>query len=78
MTEQEVRNLKVGDMVLFYDPGVFGPRVYAEEVKGITYGVDMGLILENDGKHVRVEWFSEEVNTVFIIGHRIWNQVKKA
>ena len=80
MTEQEARNLKVGDMILFYDPRGFNrhDHLYAEDVKGRAYGVDMGLVLKNDGNHVRIDWFAEEVNVMYIIGHPIWERVKKA
>jgi hypothetical protein len=80
MTELEARNLKVGDMILFYDDVGFNKQhhLYAEEVKGITCGVDIGLVLENNGNHARIDWFSEEVNTIFIIGHTIWERVEKA
>jgi len=80
MTELEARDLKVGDMILFYDDDGSSrhDHLYAEEVEGITYGVDMGLVLENNGNHVRIDWFSEEVNTMYPIRHTIWEKVEKA
>ena len=81
MTEQEAKDLKVGDMILFYEPNGFNrhDHLYAEEVQGKTYGVDMGLVLENDGNHVRIEWFSEDEDTYeFDVDETIWRWIKKA
>jgi hypothetical protein len=80
MTEQEARGLKVGDMILFYEPNGFNrhDHLYAEEVQGKTYGVDMGLVLENDGNHVRIEWLSEDEDTYeFDVDETIWRWIKK-
>jgi len=79
MTDLQARNLKVGDMILFYDRRGFDKQyhLYAEEVKGITYGVDMGLVLKNNGNHARIDWFSEEVNVMYPIGHYIWENIEK-
>jgi hypothetical protein len=82
MTELEARNLKVGDMILFYDDSGFNrhDHLYAEEVEGIIHGVDIGLVLENNGNHVRIEWFSEDEETYAfgLASETIWQWIEKA
>ena len=78
MTELEAANLKVGDMVLYYSLHAHEACVYVEEVRGKTYGVDMGLVLESDGTHIRIDWFAEEGRTVYLADCEIWGQVEKA
>ena len=79
MTELEATDLKVGDMVLYYSPGAAEPHAYVEEVQGKTYGVDMGLVLKNDGTHVHIDWFSEDEGPCgFEIGSAVlWRLVEK-
>ena len=78
MTELEARDLKVGDMVLYYSPNAHDSHVYVEEKWGKFYAVDMGLVLENDGERVRIDWFAEDANSCeFQIEYEIWDHVKK-
>ena len=81
MTELEARDLKVGDMILYCDGPGFDKHfhVYAEEVQGEMCGVDMGLVLENDGEFVSIDWLSKDDNNGFFIGTQphIWGHVEK-
>ena len=78
MTELEARDLKVGDMILFYDFHATGAHVYVEEVEGEIYGIDMGLVLENDGECVYIDWFAEdEDSSEILIEYDIWDVIEK-
>ncbi len=81
MTELEARDLKVGDMILYCDGNGFNKsfHVYAEEVQGEMCGVDMGLVLKNDGRFVYVVWLSgDEDNEGFFIKNGPWQHIEKA
>jgi hypothetical protein len=64
MTEQEARNLKVGDMIIFYDCEskylIKGHTTYYEVVEGEEIPADLGLVVNTAPSGIAIDWFADE------------------
>ena len=64
MTEQEAKNLKVGDMIIYYDYEskylIKGHTTYYEVVEGEEIPADLGLVVNTTSAAVAIDWFADE------------------
>ena len=82
MTEQQVEDLKVGDLIIYRirRPTSFGLSgvIYYETLEGESFGVDIGLVIEKLSNSTLVEWFSDDGFSEIFHGSEIWTRIKKA
>jgi len=62
MTLKEARNLKVGDMVVYYDARPYiepGYTCFTEVVDGKVRAADLGLVIKLESGEVLIDWLEE-------------------
>jgi hypothetical protein len=81
MTKQEARNLKVGDLVIFYDyvnqEIIKGHTFFYEVVEGKDFPADLGLIVNTAPDEVEIDWFSEPFSRLQTFHYDDWEQIEK-
>ena len=82
MTKQEARNLKVGDMIIFYDYEskylIKGHTTYYEVVEGEEIPADLGLVVNTTPDEVEIDWFAERFSHTQTFDYDDWEQIEKA
>ena len=78
MTKEEARNLKVGDMVIFYDcvnqETVKEHTFYYEVVEGKEIPADLGLIVGTAQGRVQIDWFSSKHGGTWCSTTTLWTR----
>ncbi len=80
MTELEARDLKVGDMIIFYDDSDEiepGHTYFTTVVDGKTHAADLGLIVRRNGDQVGIDWLAHDGGTSAADVHYGWEQIEK-
>ena len=81
MTEQEVRKLRVGDMVVFYEdsPNIKTDYTYfTMMVDGRTHVFDLGLIVKRNGDKIWIDWLAHGGGMLVADVRDAWEQIEKA
>ena len=81
MTVQEAKNLKVGDLVIFYDyvnqEIIKGNTFFYEAVEGKEFPADLGLIVNTTPDEVEIDWLSEPCSRLQTFDYDDWEQIEK-